>query len=143
MDYTKLAEEFLHQMYLFRKGMLQKRLNQSMQGETFILQYLAAAHEDGVIPSNISNEMGISSARIAAALNSLENKGLITRRIDVSDRRRILVHLAPAGQEQAEQHKQAILSAITQMFQFLGRQDAEEYIRITGRLTEMCQNRKE
>ena len=50
-----------------------------------------SAHENGVIPSDIS-KMGISSARIAAALNSLEKKAS-SRRIDTDDRRRILVNL--------------------------------------------------
>ena len=53
----------------------------------FVLTYISK-HGGSVIPSEISNEMGISTARIAAALGSLESKGLITRRIDERDRRR-------------------------------------------------------
>jgi len=139
MDYEKLAEELLRNMNTLRKCMPQKQISESLRGETFALQYIAE-REGYVIPSEISNEMGISSARIAAALNSLENKGFVTRQIDPSDRRRILVQLTPAGREQARKHRQLMLSAMANMLAYLGEGDAEEYIRITGKLAEMPQS---
>jgi len=109
-----------------------------MRGEAFALQFIAM-REGEVIPSDISSEMGISSARVAAALNSLESKGLITRRIDVSDRRRILIELTQAGKEQAQEHGRKIFQMTKKIMEYLGEDDAREYIRIMGRLAEMPQ----
>lgn len=81
--------------------------------------------------------MDISSARIAAALNSLDKKGLITRQIDTNDRRRILIELTPAGTDAAEQQSRTILEDTTKMFNLLGEQDAKEYVRITSRLAKL------
>lgn len=142
MDYKALATEFMQKMYILNKARPQRQLNESMQGEHFVLQYLAH-HEASVLPGDISNFMGISTARIAVALNSLERKGMITRRIDTSDRRRILVDLTPKGRNIAEEHQQEILENITKIITMLGEQDAREYVRITGRLAEYALQNKD
>jgi DNA-binding MarR family transcriptional regulator len=135
LDYTDLAHEFMGIMYQLRKRSAQKQISDSMHGETFVLHYISQ-HEGNVIPSEISNEVGISTARVAATLNGLESKGLITRKIDVSDRRRILVEMTPAGKEQVEKHFQMIMNTTTNMLRYLGEDDAKEYIRIMRKLSE-------
>jgi DNA-binding MarR family transcriptional regulator len=135
MDYERLAHEYMEVMYQMRGKNAQKRVNDSLHGENFILSYISE-HEDNVIPSDISNAMGITSARIAAALNSLEGKELISRRIDVEDRRRILIDLTDAGREQVYKQKQIMMSFITNMLEYLGENDAKEYIRIMKRLAD-------
>jgi len=142
VDYKELAAEFMQKLHILNKARPHKRISESMHGEAFVLKYLS--YQDGfVLPSEISNIMGISSARIAAALNSLERKGLITRQIDPSDRRRILVELTSEGKALAESQHQEILENTTKMFAFLGEHDAREYVRITGRLAEYVSQCKE
>ncbi len=135
MDYSSLAREFMGLMYKLRKRNTQKRLNESMHGELIVLTYISM-HEGNVIPSEISNELAVSTARVAATLNSLESKGWISRRIDVSDRRRILVELTTQGKEQVEKHHQMMMDIATNMLSYLGEHDAKEYVRIMGRLAE-------
>ncbi len=135
MDYTSLAREFMEIMYKMRKRNSQRQISESMHGEIFVLSYIDH-HEGSVIPSEISNEVGISTARVAATLNGLESKGLITRRIDVNDRRRILVEMTPEGKEEVKKHYQKMMKTATNMLQYLGEQDAKEYIRIMGKLAD-------
>ena len=90
-----------------------------------------------MIPSDISKEMGISSARIAAALNSLEEKGFITRRIDTDDRRRILVDLTKCGRTEVEKHKSEVKTTTANMMKYLGEHDAKELVRIMKRLSDV------
>lgn len=141
MDYTELATELLQKMFMLHKGKQQKKTNEFLQGGAFILQYLYIRKNE-VLPSEISNEMSISTARIAAALGSLESKGLITRQIDKDDRRRILVSLTPEGEETARKQQQNVLNNISQMLQKLGEHDAKEYVRIMGKIAEMNYNRE-
>ena len=139
MDYKELASEFMQnmqKMHKLRQASPQKQIDESMQGEHFVLQFISS-HKGYVLPSEISNEMGISSARIAATLNGLERKGLITRQIDISDRRRILVDLTPEGKTLVEQHHKEAMEMITKMLSKLGEHDALEYVRIIGRLAEV------
>lgn len=135
MDFTSLAKEFMSIMNQLRMRGTQKRISESMHGEIFVLNYINQ-HGGNVIPSEISNEVGISTARVAATLNSLENKGWITRMIDVNDRRRILVDMTPEGKEQVEQHFKIIMNTTAKMLEYLGEDDAKEYIRIMRKLAE-------
>lgn len=135
MDYADLAKEFMEIMHHMHMRKTQKQFSESMHGEIFVLNYIHR-NEGNVIPSEISNEIGISTARVAATLNSLENKGWITRKIDVNDRRRILVDITPEGKEQVEQHFQIIMNTTTKMLEYLGEDDAKEYIRIMRKLAE-------
>ncbi len=135
MDYTSLAHEFMGIMHQMRTRNTQKQISESMHGEIFVLNYINR-HKGNVIPSDISSEVGISTARVAATLNSLESKGWITRKIDVNDRRRILVEMTLEGKEQVEQHFQMIMKTTTSMLEYLGEHDAKEYVRIMKRLAE-------
>lgn len=136
MDYEELAAELLQKMYLFRRTKPPQKIIGFMRGEVLMLQCIAQ-HGGDVLPSEISQEMEISSARVAAALNSLEHKGLITREIDQSDRRRILVKLTPAGRKSTEEHQKAVIADTADMLSLLGTEDAKELVRITGKLAEM------
>lgn len=136
MDYAKLAAEFLEWMHLLRKLRPQKNFGEAIQGEAFILQYLAN-HDADVLPGEIGKEMNVSSARIAQALNSIEKKGLITRAIDKRDRRQIRVQLTAAGRSAADEHLQEVIGHTTRMLQSLGEEDAKEYVRITAKLVQL------
>ena len=142
MDYNELATELMQKMYALRQARPQKQIDESMQGEHFVL-HLISFHQRSVLPSEISNRMGISSARIAAALNSLERKGLITRKIDISDRRRILVDLTPEGKAMADEQHQKAMETLRNTLRQLGENDAREYVRITGRLAELASKYKD
>lgn len=137
MDYAELAGQFLLYSNKFRKNRNQKAIDETLGGEVFALLYSwkKCGH---VLPSEVSNEMRISSARMTVILNGLENKGLITRKIDSEDRRRILVSLTPAGIEMAKAHSQKALSVAIHMLEMLGENDARELVRIMGRLAELA-----
>lgn len=135
MDYDLLAKEFMETMHHMRKRKGQKELNDSMQGESFVLFYISH-HKDNVTPSDISNAMGITSARIAATLNSLESKGFIERRIDTQDRRRILIDLTKTGKEHVQKHYDMVMTITKNMLKYLGEDDSKEFIRIMKRLAD-------
>ncbi len=138
MDYTKLAEDFLREMRAFRRFKPQKSINESMHGEAFVLHHIATSGNP-VIPSEISEAMGISGARIAATLNSLENKCYIIRQIDTSDRRRILVTLTEKGREQEHACRRKLTETVEKMLRLLGEDDAKEYVRITRKMASLAQ----
>ncbi|WP_313413281.1 MarR family winged helix-turn-helix transcriptional regulator [Sedimentibacter sp.] len=135
MDYEALARQFMECMHTIRRAGPQKPIEESMRGEAFVIQFLSH-HGDSVLPSEISNIMGISTARIAAALNSLERKGWITRRIDTDDRRRILVDLTSEGKAHAEQHHRNMMENTIKLLSMLGEEDAREYVRLSKKLAE-------
>ena len=136
MDYTELSDDFLKKLQSLHKIGAQKCINEVLRGEIFILGYIAK-HNQSVLPGEIGSEMGVTSARIASALNALENKGLITRQIYINDRRKILVGITEEGKLLSEKHKQGVKNAVVRMFERLGEKDAKEYVRILGKLVEI------
>ncbi|MCI1902422.1 MAG: winged helix DNA-binding protein [Bifidobacteriaceae bacterium] len=130
-----LAIEFVHLMPKMHRTDPQKRINESMRGEHFIVQYIQMQGRK-VQPSEISTEMEISSARVAAALNGLEKKGLIKREIDPSDRRRILVGLTDEGSERAQEISEHMVDSIRELFASLGLEDSRELVRLIGRVAD-------
>ena len=134
MDYARLTEELLKCLSLLSKHGSQRQINRSVQGEHFILEYIAQNNE--AAPSDISRAMRISTARVAAALNKLESSGFISRRIDRRDRRRISIEITVAGRERADQRRKDLSEAIEKRLRRLGESDAREYVRIMRRLAE-------
>ena len=141
MNYTKLAEQLLENMILANKSKTLLKLSKIIHGEMFALQMIAI-HDNDITPGDISKAAGTSPARIAAELNSLDNKGLIVREIDPNNRRRILVHLTPKGKKIAQNYHCEGVDAATELILQLGVEDAKEYIRIVGKLGAM-QNEKD
>lgn len=141
MDYPALAAKLLESLQALHRLRPQKQINEAMHGEGFILHLITMNHS--ILPGDISGEMGVSSARVAAALNSLEDKGLITRQIDRSDRRKILVNPTAEGRAQAMENQQKIVGEAAKMLALLGQQDAAEYVRITEKLSKLVSQRSE
>ena len=135
MNYKDLAAELLQNIQAFHKAQHQKNIKDRLQGEALVLNYIEHC-QNVVVPREISSTMGVSSARVAAILNNLEGKGLITREINRDDRRNIIVKLTDAGRNIAIESKQEFIQIITDMLTLLGEQDAKEYVRIMGRLAE-------
>ena len=130
----ELAKELIRNMSQFRKVSHQKKIDETLRGEAFAIIYISKK-SSGVLPGELSGEMSISSARIAAVLNSLENKGLITRRIDRDDRRRILVDLTAQGADLAKKYDDMAIDGAVRMLEALGEHDAGEFVRILGKLS--------
>ncbi len=133
MNYTDLAKQLLNDMFQFKAYDHQRKIDESMRGEVFVLLHLLEKNTC-ILPSEISEEMNISSARVTTILNSLENKGLITREIDKNDRRKIIVNLTNKGRKKAKNNKKIIVSLTSQILEFLGENDSKELVRITHRL---------
>lgn len=139
MNYEELAKQFLHNSHQFRIRGHQKKIDEIMQGEVFAMSYILR-HGSMVLPSEISNEMNISSARVAAILNNLENKGFVTRQINKNDRRQILVGITEKGTEFVEMHNKMVVNSTARMLEMLGEYDAKELVRIMEKLSQYAPN---
>ena len=132
-DYRKAAEE-LQKLTLERhRGGAMEKYGLAIRGEMFALNFLYR-HGSTVLPSEISEKMGISTARIASILNALEGKELITRRIDPTDRRKILVELTEEGGARAVAHREEMLQGAERVLRKMGEDDTRELLRLLGKL---------
>ena len=138
MDCEVLAEMLVDQTeLLFRHG-THKLIGKNARGECFVLRCLARSKAP-LLPSDLSEQSHASTARIAVVLNTLEKKGLISRAIDPTDRRRILVSLTNVGQEYVAVVRTQLREDMKHLLEELGEQDAREYLRITKRILQISQ----
>jgi len=139
MDYTKLAAELFQMLPAPGKAHREPPVG-GMHSYALILTYIG--HKEVVLPKDISGIMGVSTARVAVALNDLEEKGLITREIDSDDRRQIIVRLTPKGKEASAEQKEKFLDKMAEFLAELGEDDAREYVRIMGRIAEIMRRKQ-
>ncbi len=106
MGRRQQAEE-LWQLYLEQMKLLYEAYSLfGTRGERGVLLYLD--HLDRpVFPGELTNQLGLTTGRIANILKGLEQNGLITREQDAVDRRRIQVKLTARGRTVARQKNEA------------------------------------
>lgn len=118
------------------------RLNKNMRGLPAVTRVLAMA--DGPIsPSEIASRTGVSDARVANALRTLEERGFVERRQAAGDRRRVEVILTPEGFAQDERMRSDGLEHMAEFLSELGEDDARDLIRLMGRIERIMALRKE
>ncbi|MCL2747553.1 MAG: transcriptional regulator [Oscillospiraceae bacterium] len=133
----KATREFNEIMASNQKDMLES-INRANKGELFVLHFLAA-HEAHVIPSALSAAMHASTGRISALLGVLEKKGQITREIDKSNRRSILVTITKSGRERAETEMKSIKESLSRVFMEMGEEETALFLRMIRRFFELSQ----
>lgn len=99
----RLDEQLLNAIHNFRKAMRQKKDRKVLPMHEFIVlinvKRMKNENIAEIYPSDLSIHIEISRPYITAALNSLENKGYITRSISKKDRRMMCVDLTESGVE--------------------------------------------
>lgn len=100
------------------------------RGEEAILIFLHKRKDKVTTPSQISDSLNISTARVAASLNSLETKGYITREIDQDDRRKIIIKLTKSGTKLATELMSHNLAKAADLLSKIGKKDSDELLRI-------------
>lgn len=136
MDFEELASEFLEDFFRLGRYHRSREISSSMKGEAFLLMYLWKK-QDTATPGELGKAMKTSSARVAAALNNLERKGMIVRKTEEKDRRKIRVELTGKGDEQAKQWQKMSLCMVTRLMEQLGEEDAKQMLHILKRINEI------
>jgi DNA-binding MarR family transcriptional regulator len=93
-----------------------------------------------VLPSELSEAMSVSTARIARLLNTLEDRGLIQRSMDLSDRRKIVVRLTEAGERYLEAVYERTHRRASAVIDALGAEDTEAFIRIAEKIVDISRS---
>jgi MarR family 2-MHQ and catechol resistance regulon transcriptional repressor len=121
-----------------QKNMMEN-LNRVNKGELFVLQFLKLRNAE-VLPSELSEALNSSTARISALLGALEKKDQIKREIDRSNRRNILVTITEAGLKRVEAEMNEIEGRMAKIFTEMGEADTVEFIRLIKLFSELSKN---
>lgn len=136
MDYRELAAELMQCRREMDRCRGKQQKNQEVRGELHVI-YFFMEIEDHASPGELSDFCGVSTARMASILNSLEKKGLLLRSMDEKDHRKLIVRLTEKGVAYGTERRNEFLRDMAQMLEALGEHDAKEYIRITRKIGEL------
>lgn len=133
MDNREEALIILNELGSCRQNSLITKMEEAQKGIHFVLIYLHQA-KGAVLAGDLARETGVSTARIAAILRSMEKSGLVTRHRGVVDARHTVVEITDAGNELVYEMKEQLLQKIEMLLEKVGKEEIEEFIRISHKI---------
>ena len=132
-DYPALAQQLLHMLDAAGPRPPHEDISQTQRGEMAVLRLLAEENRQ-LLAGEISRGLGMTTSRIAAVLNSLEKKDMITRCADPADRRRVVVALTARGEDFCRARRREAERDFTHLLERLGEDDARQFVHLLGRV---------
>ncbi len=133
MDYRTIAIELFDIRGKLMQIPVQKSINEFTKGEFAVLNFLYKSNGKAY-PKELSRNMNVSSARIAAILKSLETKEFIIRTADAGDARQIVVALTEKGSCIILKKWERLIASATSILEKLGEEDTLELLRIQKKI---------
>lgn len=137
MSIDEYAAQYLDLLVQSRKQIRESMIQKPVSGEEYVIEYLAK-NPGPVYPSELSEKMQASTARIAAILRHLEGVSEIERGEDENDARKHPIVLSRAGHERAREIHDRRIKVISEIFKTIGEEETKEYIRITKHIIQIC-----
>lgn len=135
MSNREEAQAFLREMCSCTPKPLFHKMEEVDRGTGFVLAYLEGSDGE-VFAGDLAKELKVSTARIAALLNKLEEKGLVERSRSAHDARRTVVKLTPKGAAYTAGIRKQILDKVEILFDKVGKEDLKEFLRICAKITQ-------
>lgn len=106
----------------FQKKIMEK-YNELSKNQPLVIKIIGMEGE--VMPSTIGNYIGMDKSSLTRMVDDLEKKGMVVRKSDPEDRRRVLVSLTDKGQECCKYFDEIINETLS----FIDKKDAEDFLR--------------
>lgn len=103
------------------------------RGEMGVLGYLTS-HGGAATPSTLLEALGVSSARVANALKSLERKGYIVREANPEDGRGVIARITPEGRAFGDANFEIAVTSIANLLAPLSESEQIELARLVEKL---------
>lgn len=133
MQSRQQLQQMFRDLNRIQQIMRRKQTPSVAQGEKWVLHYLAQMGGQAQ-PGTISQAMGVSTARIAAVLGSLERKGEVVRTPQLQDRRCVMVTLTDCGRVHLQTIYDTMLEQMQILLDALGPEDAQQLMYLVHRL---------
>ncbi len=129
MDREQLIEEVTNAIWKMRVSRKKNRSGESDSGRGMVLNYLYE-NQGLASPGDLRVYMHVTTPRVTAVLNELEEDRLIVRETAACDRRRVSVKLTDLGWERVGQRRKEKQEETARLIDRLGTEDAEALLRI-------------
>ncbi len=113
-----------------------------LQGECRLLTLLRLEPEKTLQPGELSKRLGVSTARVASTLKTLEAKGYIIRETSPADKRKVYVSITDEGIRYIEEKREAVCSFFDSIFSGLDENECGEFIRLVKKLSDIADSKE-
>lgn len=136
-DFSLIATDLIHILCNNSKLTYQRQLDDFSHGEMCILAHLCY-RENGICAGVLCETLCMTTPRISAAISVMQKKGLVVRRTDPEDRRKVHIHITDEGRLLVNEKRDELTSRLSSLLSCLGEEDAKEYVRIMGRINTLA-----
>lgn len=101
-------------------------------GEVMVLHFIGANSGDGggLMISEISGKLGVTSPTVTQHINNLEAQGLVERHADPGDRRIVRIRLTDKGSAYIQRIREARLDMFVGLAEHLGKEESLQLIKL-------------
>ena len=110
-----------------------------LQGELYLLRFLALNNDKEIGPSELSDLLHMSRPRITATIAALRKKDLVKTESDKKDRRRLKIKITKKGMASIMEKQAAVNRNFELFIEGIGEQDTKELIRIVDLAVDIMQ----
>lgn len=96
--------------------------------------------EEGIASTKLGPKMGMESRSLTRSLKTLEEKGLIYRKLDKTDRRKVRICLTELGKEKREISKEAVIKFNLAIQKKISKTKLETFFNVITRINELLES---
>lgn len=115
------------------------QLIEFLQGELYLLRFLALNKDEEIGPSELSERLHMSRPRITATISALRKKDFLVTELDEVDRRRLKVRITEKGIAHIINKQANVEENFAEFISGIGEKDTRELIRIVDLAVEIMQ----
>ena len=117
--------------------MYNKTANEYMASMSLGMLILNIDIYDGTPSTQIGPLMGMESTSLSRSLSNLEERGVITREKDSSDKRKSIIKLTEYGIESREIAKKAVLDFNNKVLEYFTENEIDEFFKFLKKINEI------
>lgn len=116
------VDEYVEKFMKYRPNRL---LNDSVQGQTYVVCYLSDGDKT---VTELAKLINVSTARMAVIVNHLEKQGKVERLNDPTDKRITKVHLTSKGNESIDCVREFLKEKVEKAIKILGQEEFDRFV---------------
>lgn len=106
-------------------------------------EIMGEENKDTILLSKLRDRLRLAPSTVTPIITSLENKGLIERVIDKSDRRNIYLKLSSKGIEFTQEAHDQLTRHIHEYIEYMGEEDTRAFMRLLEKTNDFFIERKD
>lgn len=139
MDRDILAGKMMDAFDSINRQDLFEKMKTTFKGENLILAMLMEMGGKAT-PGELMKSAECTAARLTAIAKSLETKGLVNRIQNAEDKRSTIIEMTADGITKFMNLQKEAAESVFNLIEKLGERDAEEFIRLVSRLSEISKD---